>query len=277
MKTILITGGTGALGREVVKQHQHTEHQIRIMSRQDAPSSLLPHVQWRKADILTREGLVEALRGVDIVVNCASNPWQDTYETDVTGTKHMLQVARAEGVQHVLHISIVGIEHIPYTYYQHKLAAEEVVHDSGVPYSILRVTQFHTLLDQMLQMVKKISWLPVLPLPKNLQFQLIDPADVAKYLTPFVVAEPGGRLQDLGGPEVLTLAEIAREWMGIHGLRRPLIHVPFPGKVGQGFRAGYNTVPEHRYGTVTWRKYLHDKYVAKPQPQDSQFIQESGR
>jgi hypothetical protein len=71
----------------------------------------------------------------------------------VDGTARLLDQARAAGVHHFIYISIVGIDQIGYSYYQHKLAAERLIEASGLSWSILRATQFHYLVDKLLHML----------------------------------------------------------------------------------------------------------------------------
>lgn len=267
MTRILITGGTGVLGSEFVARLNPTEHTIRIMSRGTRPADV-KH-EWAQADMGTGAGLAEAVRGVDIIINAASHPYK-TQAVDVVGTQKLTEIAREAGVKHFFHISIVGIEHIPYYYYTAKVATEKAVIASGIPYSILRATQFHTLPDMFLQPLRRYPWAPALMvMPPQGQFQLIDPGEVAEYALPFVLGEPSGRLQDVGGPEILRLSDITQMWMEAQGIKHPIIYTPIMRKVAAGFRKGDNTCPDHRYGKITWedwlaRKYGSQSFVSKP-------------
>jgi uncharacterized protein YbjT (DUF2867 family) len=193
--------------------------------------------------------------GVDTIVHAASQVGRGTEQVDVAGTQRMLEYARAAGVRHVVYVSIVGIERIPVAYYRHKLAAEQIITQSGIAWSIQRSTQFHHLIDMML---RQASRLPVLPLPTDFQAQPIDPADVARRLCTVVASRPAGRLPDCGGPEMLTLGELARTWMGARGLRRPVLHLPLPGLAAHALRRGENCCPDQRVGRITWASWLKD-------------------
>ena len=208
-------------------------------------------------------GLADAVSGVDVIVHAASNPLRHTRLTDVGGTRRLLAYARHANVSHFLYVSIVGIDRIPNYYYKHKLAAESLVERSGLPYSIMRATQFHTLMDMLLRPTVRR---PFVLLPLNFKFQPIDPGEVADYLLAWVKAGPAGRVPDIGGPEVRTLGELTRSWMAVRRLRKLLVNLPLPGRIAQGFRRGYNTVPESRYGTITWEEWLRSKYGRSPQP-----------
>lgn len=258
MSRILITGGRGGLGREIVARLKPTGHIIRVMSRQAAGSDA--RVEWAQADLGTGAGVAEAVKNVDIVIHCATDSFK-TQKVDVIGTRHLLEQAHAAEVKHIIYISIVGIDWIPtYPYYKAKLATEQIVKESGVPYSILRATQFHTLPDLFLSSLKRGLWSPALLLHPESQFQLIDAGEVADYLLPYITEEAVGRIPDVGGPEVLRLRQIAEMWLEAQGLRHPLLFLPVPFKFREGFRQGYNTIPERKYGSITWADYLRRKY-----------------
>src|SRR3989337_3515075 len=149
MPRALITGGTGVLGREVAGRLSQAGYSVRVVSRRAAPAEGAP-TEWAQAQIETGEGLAEAVAGVDVIVHCASSPFRRTREVDVEGTRRLLAAAGRVGVSHFVYISIVGVDRIPLPYYKAKLAAERLIEESGVPYSILRATQFHSLIDRFL-------------------------------------------------------------------------------------------------------------------------------
>ncbi|MEZ4668742.1 MAG: NAD(P)H-binding protein [Anaerolineae bacterium] len=259
MSRILITGGSGTLGQEIVQQLETTSNTVRIMSRKAAPPDV--KIEWAQADLETGEGITEALRDVDIIINSASQALKAN-KVDIEGTRQMLAQARSCGVKHIIHISIVGIDRLSsYPYYQSKLEAEKVIMESGMPYSIARITQFHTLLDTFLSPLRKLPWTPLFSLPPTSLFQLIDPSEAAEYLMPFISEVPTGRIPDVGGPEVLALDEIAKLWLKAQNMWRPHFHLPIMlRETGEGLRHGYNTVPENKYGQITWADYLETRY-----------------
>ena len=262
MPRVLITGGTGTLGRELAPRLADSGRAVRIMSRRAPPRDADPRIEWAQAELQTGAGLAEAVSGADVIVHAASSPFRRTEAVDVAGTARLLGQARDAGVSHFLYISIVGIDRIPLGYYRRKLAAESRIEQGGVPWSILRATQFHTLIDSLLRVALRF---PIALLPTDFRFQPIDPGDVADRLRDYATEAPAGHLPDLGGPEVQPLGELACAWAEIRGLRRRLIRLPLPGSVAAGFRRGLNTTPENAYGRVTWADWLRKRYGSRSQ------------
>jgi uncharacterized protein YbjT (DUF2867 family) len=256
---VLVTGGAGTLGRELVPRLVRAGYTVRVMSRRARQPDEWPEVEWAQAELETGHGLAEAVAGAPIVLHAASNPRSHTRDTDVDGTRRLVEKAKAAGVSHFLYISIVGIERVPLDYYRHKLAAEAVVAGGGVPWSILRATQFHTLLDGRLHAATRGPW-PLALLPTDLKFQPIDPGEAADRIGECVAAGPGGRLPGIGGPEVLTFGEMARVWLAARGLRRLILPAPMSGGFANAVRRGYLTCPERTYGKITWAEWVKKKY-----------------
>lgn len=253
MATVLITGGTGQLGRRLVPRLIQAGHSVRVSSR--SAQATISGVDWAQLDLKTGAGLPAAVQGVDVIVHAASSPFRDSFAVDVLGTRRLLN--EAQRARHFIYISIVGIERIPMAYYQHKLAAEQVIKEAGIPWTILRATQFHTLLDYFLSAAAR---LPVLFLPTDFQFQLVDTGEVADVLAQAVDAPSAGYLPDMGGPEVLRLGAIARSWLAARGIKRRVIPVPLPGWTAASFRRGDNTTPQNRQGQITWEQWLQQTY-----------------
>jgi uncharacterized protein YbjT (DUF2867 family) len=259
MTKVLVTGGAGMLGSKIVKELTETGYSVRAMSRTRQPTNLLSTMEWAQADLETGQGVADAVAGIDVVVHAASSPFKHTRLIDVDGTRFLLEQARVAGAAHVIYISIVGIDRILYSYYRAKLAAEELVRNSGIPWSLLRATQFHYLVDLFFQAATKMQLVTLLP--TDLQCQSIAESEVASRLCETVVAGPSGRLADLGGPEVLTTGEMVHSWLKLRGMHRRVLPLHLPGKVAQGFRRGYNTCPDQPVrGRITWTDWVQSKY-----------------
>ena len=258
MSNVLVTGGAGHLGHHAVTNLVEMGYTARIMSRRPQPAHLLPGTQWAQADLTTGQGLPEAVADIDVIVHTASDPGHAQH-IDVDGTRLLLEKARAAGVAHVICISIVGVERIPYRYYQYKLATEEIIEHAGIPWSVLRATQFHGFVDYLLQGMTKFPLIAFVP--TDFKAQTIDESEVARRLCEVVATGPGGRLPDLGGPEVLTLGAMAKMWLKQRKMQRTMLPLWLPGAVARGFRSGYNTCPqESLHGNITWSAWLQKRY-----------------
>lgn len=255
MAHVLVTGGTGYLGRELVHRLLASGHSVRVMSRRPAEPGEAKELEWTQADLSSGQGLAEAVSGVDTIIHTASNAVKR--EVDIEGTEFLLQAALAAGVKHFVYISIVGIEDIGFSYYQNKLAAEKMIMASGLPWTILRATQFHSFIDRLL---KAMTRLPIALVPTSWQFQAISDGEVADRLVEAVQQGPSGRLPDLAGPVVQKMGEMAHQWLAIQGKRKPILPIPAPGKLSAGFRQGLNTLPDNPRGKTTWAEWLETQY-----------------
>ena len=179
-RELLVTGGTGVLGRRVVERLDAAGVGARVLSRSGRPGTV-------RGDLLTGEGLDAAVRGVETVIHCASSPYRKTREVDIEGTRRLLKAARG-GVSHFVYISIVGVDRASsYPYYRVKLEAERVVEGSPVPHTILRATQFY---DLVLMAVRFLDRLPVMPVPAKLLGQPVDAGEVAGRLAELALSGP---------------------------------------------------------------------------------------
>jgi uncharacterized protein YbjT (DUF2867 family) len=257
MSTVLVTGGTGALGSQLVPRLVSSGHDVRVLSRRERPD-VAAGVTAVRGDLTTGAGLDEATSGVDVIANLASGShgpptYKKAKPTDVDGTKRLLDAATRSGSPHVVHISIVGCDVIPFGYYRAKAEGERVITSSGLPWTILRTTQWHTLAWEFCRLLTK---LPVVVVPKGLRMQLLDAGEVAERMASLVDGPPGAFTPEMGGPESLEFADIVRRYLRATGKRRRAASMSFPGKAVRGFREGHNLAPEHPDGRITWDEYL---------------------
>jgi uncharacterized protein YbjT (DUF2867 family) len=247
---VLVSGGTGVLGRRVVERLGSEGIRARVLSRSGRPGTI-------RGDLLTGEGLEPAVRGIDTIIHCASSPFSKARQVDVEGPGRLLEAAAKVGVSHLAYISIVGIDRAAsYPYYRIKLETERVVESSPIPHTILRATQFYDLVLMALRLLKR---LPVMPIPKGFLGQPIDAGEVAGRLVELALSEPAGRVPDIGGPEVRTLADAARAYLEITGRRRSIFEFPVPGKTARAFREGALVCPDHAYGKIRWEDFLRSE------------------
>lgn len=245
MSVVLVTGGTGTLGSQIVPILAARGHEVRVLSRQPGRGT---HV----GDLTTGRGLAQAAAGVDLVVHAATDSRPLSLgRADPQQTSQLL--AAVPGCRHLLYVSIVGIDAIPSRYYRSKLACEQLVAASSVPSTTLRATQFHELIAMAL---RAVSYSPVAALPLAWKFQSVAAAEVATRAADLLEGEPLGRTPDFGGPEVLTAREILQTWRHSHRWPRVAAGIGWPGRVYAGFAAGRNTCPEHADGLQTWAEFV---------------------
>ncbi|WP_406836440.1 SDR family oxidoreductase [Streptomyces sp. AHU1] len=241
MTTILVTGGTGTLGRLVTERLRADGHEVRVLSRHAQPYA----VDLREGG----SGLEAAVAGADAIVHCATSPRGG----DERAAEQLIAAARRAGVPHLVYISIVGVDAVPFGYYRTKRAVEKQVEESGLGWTILRATQFHDLVAQVLG---GLSRLPVLLLPAGVSDQPVETAEVAERLAALAAGAPAGRVEDMGGPEVRTFRSLARAHLRAVGKRRPLLEVRLPGKAYRAFREGHHLTPGHAAGKGTFEDFL---------------------
>ncbi|GAA1662230.1 NAD(P)H-binding protein [Fodinicola feengrottensis] len=244
---ILVTGGTGALGRQVVSQLVAAGRPVRIASRRERPAGDTVPYEWATVDYKTGAGLAAAVSGVSAIVHCAGS-YFDTSVEDA-----LVPVAIAADRPHLIYISIVGIDRIPFGYYKAKLAAEQVVIGSGLPWTILRTTQFH---DLVFRAGDALSRSPIVPLPAGVPVQPIDSAEVADRLVELAAGPPAGAVPDMGGPQVRDATELVRIYLRSKGKRRLLLPIRLPGKAFRAFKNGYHLSEDHAVGRITFEQAL---------------------
>ncbi|OWA03140.1 nucleoside-diphosphate sugar epimerase [Streptomyces sp. CS227] len=243
MTTILVTGGTGKLGRPLVARLREGGQDVRVLSRRD------PH---HPVDLRKGQGLDAALAGVGTVVHCASSPMGG----DAEAAGNLLAAAGRAGVEHLVYISIVGVDQIPYPYYRVKHQVERMVEESGIGWTVLRATQFHDLVRSVLRALGRP---PVMVLPKGLKDQPVAVEEVAGRLAELALGGPAGRVADLGGPEVRDLESLADAWEAASGRGRKRAGVPLAGRAYRAFREGRHLAPDGDKGSVTFEEFLAER------------------
>jgi uncharacterized protein YbjT (DUF2867 family) len=243
---VLVTGGTGVLGSELVRRLRGRA-EVRVLSRRPADRP-----GFVRGDLDTGEGLAAAVDGMDVIAHCATSADYLRPRRDVEGTRRLLATA-GPARPHLLYISIVGVDRIPFGYYRAKLAAERLIADSGLPWTTLRTTQFH---DLALLFLRWMTAPPVVLLPRGFKGQPVDVGEVADRMAELALGDPAGRVPDLGGPRVESAEDIVRAYLALTRRRRPVVRVPAPGRVAAGFRAGGHLLSGGVRGTRTFEDYL---------------------
>ena len=255
---ILVTGGTGTLGRLVVARLRDAGCEVRVLSRSTPEAE--DGIEFMAGDLTTGEGIEAAVDGAGTIMHLAGGP-----KGDEDKARNLVRAASRAGARHLVYISVVGADLIPvasrvdramFGYFASKRAAERVVADSGLPFTILRATQFH---DLILTVAQQMAKLPVVPLPAGFRVQPVEADEVAARLVELALGEPAGLVPDIGGPRVYGAAELLRGYLRASKRRRPIVAIPLPGKAARAFRDGANLAPEQAEGRRTWEEFLADR------------------
>lgn len=254
MTTVLVTGGTGVLGREVAARLRDRGAAVRVLSRR--PPAGPEHVQ---GDLETGAGLEEAVAGVDVIVHCASGADWGRPQRDLAQIRNLL-AAVGDGRPHIVYISIVGVDRIRFGYYRAKLASERMIESSGLPWTVLRATQFHEL---VLMLAMLLSKGPVAFSLRGIADQPVDAGEVADRLADLALGQPAGRVPDLGGPKVEDMTDLMRQYLAATGRRKPVLRVPVPGRAAADFRAGHHLLgPGADRGSRSFADFLRSRTAA---------------
>jgi uncharacterized protein YbjT (DUF2867 family) len=243
---VLVTGGTGRLGKLVVARLQDSGCDVRVLARHHRPTPR--GAEFFTADLRTGRDIKPAVTAVAAIIHCATSA-----RGDAGATRNLVAAASLAGSGHLVYVSIVGIDRIPsWGYPKTKLQAEQIVASSGLPWTILRVTQFY---DYCLANARKLSRLPVVPVPAGFTVQPVDPRDVAARLVELALGEPAGRAPDMAGPQVSNWTDLLRGYLKASHRRRWVVPVRIPGT--RAVRNGALLPPPgHTTGCRTWDQFL---------------------
>ncbi|MFF6953414.1 SDR family oxidoreductase [Streptomyces iakyrus] len=187
---IVVVGGTGLIGSQASALLREGGHEV----VQAAPST--------GVDTLTGEGLAAALHGADVVVDVSNSPSFDTepaLDFFTRSARNLFAAEKEAGVRHHVALSIVGVDQVPgYGYYEAKVAQENAVRGSGVPYSIVRAAQFFEFVAPVMNMSTEGT---EVRLPST-RLRPIASADVAAAVAEAAQGDPSNGIRDIAGPEV---------------------------------------------------------------------------
>jgi uncharacterized protein YbjT (DUF2867 family) len=243
---VLVTGGTGRLGKLVVARLQDSGCDASVLARHHRPTPR--GAEFFTADLRAGHGIEPAVTAAAAIIHCATST-----RGDAEATRNLVAAASRAGSGHLVYVSIVGIDRIAsWGYPKTKLQAEQIVASSGLPWTILRVTQFY---DYCLANARKLSRFPVVPVPAGFIVQPVDPRDVAARLVELALGEPAGRAPDMAGPQVSDWTDLIRAYLKATHRRRRVLPVPIPGT--RAVRNGALLPPPgHTAGSRTWDQFL---------------------
>jgi uncharacterized protein YbjT (DUF2867 family) len=211
---VTVMGATGLIGGNVVASLNDAGHQTVAASRRSG------------ADVLTGDGLAEALSGAGALVDVTNSPSFDdepVMEFFSTATKNLVDTAKSANVGHYVALSIVGCDGLPESgYMRAKVVQERIIVNSGLPYTIVRATQFHEFADGITASLTVGSEVRVPDAP----IQPIAAAEVAAEVARAAQADPVNGVINIGGPDKLRFAELANLVVANRGDATPVIVDP---------------------------------------------------
>src|SRR6202041_1855218 len=210
---IVVIGGTGLIGSKTVAILRQSGHQVVAASPQSGVNTL------------TGEGLDDALTGAQVVIDLANSPsFEDkaVLEFFKTSEGNLLPAEEAAGVRHHVALSIVGIDRSDNGYFRAKVAQEKLIQASGIPYTIVRSTQFMEFLRGIVDSAAKGN---IVKLPPAL-FQPIAADDVAAFVAEAALAAPRNGVVEIAGPEREPFNEIVARYLKAVGDPREVVSDP---------------------------------------------------
>lgn len=242
---IAIAGGTGTVGRHVVRAAQNSGHDVVVLSRRSG------------VDIHAGSGIDAAIAGADAVIDVLNTTTLSTKASRAffsTATMNLLEAEARVGTTHHVALSIVGIDEIDTSYYAGKLAQERLVHASAVPHTVARTAQFHEFAEQV---AAQTTMGGITVVPRTLSRPLAA-REVGEHLVRVAASGPVGRAPDLVGPEDDTLAAMIRRMYSHDRTNRRVLDLRFPGAYGAGLASGSlrgGTHP-HQVSVLTFDEWL---------------------
>jgi uncharacterized protein YbjT (DUF2867 family) len=260
MEPMLVTGGTGTLGKHVVRRLRDAGGELRVLSRK--PHADEEGVRFLAGDLMSGLGLDAAVQGVGTIVHCAGGP-----RGDDVATRNLVTAASRAGRPRIVNVSVVGADRVPirsfidrnaFGYFDMKRKTERVVEASGLPWTTLRATQFY---DLVFFVAEKMTKLPVVPYPTHSEFQPVDTDEVAARMVELALGDPVGLAPDVAGPHVYQFAELVRAYLHAAGRSRPMVPIHVPGAASRAVRAGAVLAPDRAVGKRTWEEFLADRFA----------------
>jgi uncharacterized protein YbjT (DUF2867 family) len=246
-KRIVVLGGTGLIGSQVVNFLRERGCEVIAAS----PST--------GVNALTGQGLAEAFAGADVVVDVTNSPsFEDKAVMSFfeTSGRNLAAAEQVAGVKHHVALSVVGTDDLPESgYFRAKLAQENLIKGSGIPYSIVRATQFHEFTGAIAQstMAGEVARVP------TALFQPIAAADVAAAVADAALAKPLNGISEVVGPERISMAIAVRRFLESSGDKRTVVDDPTAKYFGIVIddRSLAARTPDARPGRITFDSWLN--------------------
>ncbi len=264
MDRILVTGGTGTLGRHVVRRLRSAGVHVDVLTRRASGEE--DGVRFVTGDLLSGSGIGSAVEEVSTIVHCAG-----AARGDDRAARNLVEAASHAARPNIVYISVVGADRVPvrgpidrlmFGYFAMKRKAERVIAASGLPWTTMRATQFY---DLMFKVVRALTKLPVVAVPAGVSFQPVDTDEVAARLVEFALGPPSALVADIAGPRAYAMTDLVRTYLAAAHRRRPSVTLPLPGGAARAVRAGANLPLDGVVGTRRWEDFVKQHVERPPQ------------
>lgn len=262
MTALCVAGGTGQVGREVVRLALAAGHPVSVLSRHVPPVGSAKHndgVTYFAGDVTTGDGLAAAVAGADVVIDCLEGQLGKARKQFAGGGARLLAAAHLAGVRKAVALSVINCDLSSSAYYASKAAKERKYDESSLQTVVVRATQFHSLVAMIFAAGAKVRLVPTF---NGARFQSISPVDVAAALLEAAAGDGHAeqhRVVTIAGPEALTMRQMAESWKMVTGERGMIVELPLPGPMGDFLRAGLNLTSEPPYGKETFVSWLEKR------------------
>jgi len=265
MTVVLVGGGAGNAGRRTVGELLARGARVRVLSRSGLPpADGAGGPEYIRGNVLTGEGLADAVRGADVVVDTLDGKFGRDRKVLTAGAANLARAAEEAGVKRLVLLSVLNEDRGAFGYYRAKTRQRDIYAASSVPLVEVAATQFHDLVASVFDTGLKVG---VLPAFRGVSFQPVATQDVARVLAEAALAPllPGRRNDGgagqgprltIAGPEILSMRRLAEQYRACRDGRGRIMAVPLPGAFGRFLRAGLNLAPESPKGAVTFADWL---------------------
>jgi uncharacterized protein YbjT (DUF2867 family) len=239
---VAVAGGTGLIGQHVVTLLEQAGNEPVVLARS------------RGVDITTGAGLDAALAGAEVVIdvsNVATLSKKRSVRFFTAGTERLIEAGARAGVKHHLALSIVGADRVGFGYYAGKVAQEDLIRRGGLPWTVLRATQFHEFAEQLL--ARSPGPLAVVP---RMRVQPVAAREVAHRLVELAGGPALGQAPKMAGPQVRELVELVRQVVQARGRRRWVIPIRIPGTAGAASGALLPSSDDYTRGNQSFEEWL---------------------
>lgn len=244
MKSVLITGSSGYIGQKVLSLLEGSAVTAVQISRRPSPGV-------RGVDLLQGGGLDSITPLPSTILHLASNPLSP--QEDMGATANLVETAKRTGVEHLIYLSIVGVHRASLPYYQAKLECEKIIERSGIPFSIIRATQFH---EFSVFLLRKMMIGPVFVFPPNGSLQPVEADAVAQHLVKIISLPPTISTENIAGPDIIKVSEMGRLLLLQNNERKLSIPLPIPITALEAVAKGFLVESKANPIGIRWRDWL---------------------